>query len=190
MNRDKEVESAIKDAARRVFIKWGLNKTTMEDIAQEAGKGKSTLYYYFKSKEDIFETVAVDELNSIYNKARAAIEQIDSPKDRLKAYIAATVNEIKNTVSIYSFIKGEVKGNKVLIDNIRKKADEIEEAIIVDILKQGLDRNEFNFLKKTELHKAAKVIVGIIRGMQLYLFLENDDSETMDIAVRLLVEGI
>ncbi|PKN72465.1 MAG: TetR/AcrR family transcriptional regulator, partial [Deltaproteobacteria bacterium HGW-Deltaproteobacteria-10] len=60
MNKDEEVKQAIKAAAKRVFAKWGLNKTTMEDIAGEAGKGKSTLYYYFKSKEEIFETVAID----------------------------------------------------------------------------------------------------------------------------------
>lgn len=190
MNKDEEVKQVILEAAKRAVVKWGLNKTTMEDIAHEAGKGKSTLYYYFKSKEEIFETVAIDEFNSISAKSKAAIEGIGSPKDKLKVYVAATITEIKKTVSSYSLIKGELKGHKALIDNIRKQVDSSEEASILNILKLGIKLNEFNFLKETELDKAANVIVGIIRGLQLYLFLENEDSEKMDIATRLLAEGL
>jgi AcrR family transcriptional regulator len=39
--KDGDVKNSILEAAKRVFQKWGLNKTTMEDIAHEAGKGKS-----------------------------------------------------------------------------------------------------------------------------------------------------
>ncbi|MGV8056718.1 MAG: TetR/AcrR family transcriptional regulator [Smithellaceae bacterium] len=190
MNKDEKVKCSIINAAKRVFLKWGLNKTTMEDIAHEAGKGKSTLYYYFKSKEELFENVAIDELNSIRIKAKAAIAGIDSPKDKLKIYITTTFAEIKKTVGIYSLIKGEIKGNKELIDNVRQRLDNSEEAIILEILKLGLELNEFNFLKEVELNKTANVIVGIIRGLELYLFLENEDDEKMDIAIRLLVEGL
>lgn len=190
MNKDEEVKKEIKDAAKRVFRKWGLNKTTMEDIAHEAGKGKSTLYYYFKSKEEIFENVSIDELNNILMKAKAAIEGINSPKDKLKVYIATTFIEIKETAGIYSLLKGEIKGNMALIDNIRKRFDISEEIIILEILKLGLKFNEFNFLKDMELKKVATVIMEIIRGLELNLFLEDEDSEKVDIAIRLLVEGL
>ena len=190
MNKDEEVKCSIIDAAKRVFLKWGLNKTTMEDIAHEAGKGKSTLYYYFRSKEEILENVIIDELDSISIKAKTAIEGIDSPKDKLKKYIAITLAEMKKSVSLYSLIKGEIKGNKEFIDNIRKRFDNSEEMIILKILKMGLKLREFNFLKEAELNKTANVIVGLIRGLELYLFLENEDNEKMDIAMRLLVEGL
>jgi AcrR family transcriptional regulator len=184
------VRQAILDAAKRVFVRWGLNKTTMEDIAREAGKGKSTLYYYFKSKEEVFETVAMEELQNISAVGRKAMEAIESPKSKLKAYMIATITEIKKTASVYSVIKGEMKGNKVFIENIRRQFDKIEESLILDILKEGLKLKELNFIKKTELEKAANVVVGIIRGLELYLFLENDDSEKIDIAARLLAEGL
>ena len=48
-NRD-----AIIETARQVFKKYGYDKTLMEHIAKAAGKGKSSIYYYFKSKEQIF----------------------------------------------------------------------------------------------------------------------------------------
>lgn len=42
------------DVARGLFAKQGLENTTMNDIAVASGKGRRTLYTYFKNKEDIY----------------------------------------------------------------------------------------------------------------------------------------
>jgi AcrR family transcriptional regulator len=190
LNKDEEVKNSIIEAAKRVLQKWGLNKSTMEDIAHEAGKGKSTLYYYYKSKDEIFEAVAKTELNNIIIKAKSATINVSSPKEKLKKYIATMLIEIKKTVSIYPLVKGEIKGNKEFLDRTIKQFNDKEEAIIMEILKQGLNSGEFNFLKESELNKAANVIVGMFSGLGLYLFFDNDDSEKIDIATRLIAEGI
>lgn len=190
ISKDEEVKKAILEAAKRVFQKWGLNKTTMEDIAHEAGKGKSTLYYYFKSKDEIFELLVKTELNIIIIKGKDFISKFSSSKEKLKKYIATTLNEIKNTVSLYSLVKGEIKGDKKFIEKLYKYLDDEEELIIKEILKEGLDSKEFNFLKEKDLIKAANVIVGVIRGLELYLFLDNDDNEKIDIVSRMIAEGI
>ena len=49
------------DVARQLFAKNGLENTTMNDIAQASGKGRRTLYTYFKSKEDIYFAVIESE---------------------------------------------------------------------------------------------------------------------------------
>ena len=53
-----QVRDEILRAAMELFTKYGIDKTTMENIAEAAGKGKSTLYYYFKTKEDVFSAAA------------------------------------------------------------------------------------------------------------------------------------
>jgi AcrR family transcriptional regulator len=189
-SKDEEVKNSILEAAKRVFQKWGLNKTTMEDIAHEAGKGKSTLYYYFKSKDEIFESLIMDELKSIIIKATTSVNIVSSSKEKLKKYIATMLTEMKKTVSIYPLIKGEIKGNKEFIAKLRKQLDDKEESIIMEILKQGLKSGEFNFLNETELSKAANVIVGVIRGLEFYLFFDIDDDEKIDIITRMIAEGI
>ncbi|PZR32764.1 MAG: hypothetical protein DI538_19000 [Azospira oryzae] len=47
-------ERDIINSAKKLMQQYGLKKTTMDDIAKAAVKSKSTLYYYFKDKEDIF----------------------------------------------------------------------------------------------------------------------------------------
>lgn len=46
-------------AAKRVFIKNGFNRATMENIAKEAELSAGTLYLYFKNKSDLWATLSV-----------------------------------------------------------------------------------------------------------------------------------
>jgi AcrR family transcriptional regulator len=48
-------ERDIINSAKKLMQQYGLKKTTMDDIAKAAVKSKSTLYYYFKDKEDILQ---------------------------------------------------------------------------------------------------------------------------------------
>ncbi len=105
-NKDEQVRQNIIEAAKVVFQKWGLYKSTMEDIAKETGKAKSTLYYYFKNKEEIFEQVVRQELDEIIFNSLNSIRDLTSAREKLKKFITAMLNEVKNTISIYSLVKG------------------------------------------------------------------------------------
>lgn len=60
--RKRDITKAkIGEAAMQCFAKWGLEKTTLEDIAKVIGLNKSSLYYYYKNKEDIFIEAALEE---------------------------------------------------------------------------------------------------------------------------------
>ena len=61
MNKKELVKEKIGKAAMQCFEKYGLDKTTLDDIAQSIGLNKASLYYYYKNKEDIFIEVALKE---------------------------------------------------------------------------------------------------------------------------------
>ena len=50
------------DVARQLFAKKGIENTTMNDIAVASGKGRRTLYTYFKNKEEVYYAVIAAEL--------------------------------------------------------------------------------------------------------------------------------
>jgi len=52
----EERKNQILDAAGKVFARLGFQKTRMDDIVEESGLSKGTLYWYFKSKDE-FEAV-------------------------------------------------------------------------------------------------------------------------------------
>ncbi len=75
MPENDEREQQLLDAASAVIIRQGYDKTTMSDIAAEAGASRGTVYLYFKSKEAVFEALALREW-VLY--ARAWLENIEA----------------------------------------------------------------------------------------------------------------
>jgi len=57
MPKNELREQQILDAASAVIIRLGYDKTTMSDIAEEAGASRRTVYLYFKGKEELFEAL-------------------------------------------------------------------------------------------------------------------------------------
>src|SRR5262249_16762278 len=48
-----QIRDAILDAAERLLARYGFKKTTIDDLAREAGIGKGTVYLHFPSKEEV-----------------------------------------------------------------------------------------------------------------------------------------
>ena len=87
MPRKTDKRERLVEAAKTLMHQKGYNQTTLADIAEMAEVPLGNVYYYFKTKEAIAETV----INNLHNelKARlAAFEQNDTPLERLKAFIA------------------------------------------------------------------------------------------------------
>lgn len=63
---EKDTESKILNAAKRVFVQKGLDGARMQEIADEAGINKALLHYYFRSKEKLFITIFKVELNNFF----------------------------------------------------------------------------------------------------------------------------
>jgi len=57
MAENDDIEKRVLDAAKDLFLHYGFDKTTMNDIAREAGVAKSTIYTRWKKKDDLFDTL-------------------------------------------------------------------------------------------------------------------------------------
>lgn len=64
MPADEERQQRILDAAARLFVHYGYDKTTVSEIAQAAGVSKGAIYLHFKSKDDLFETLLIREMKA------------------------------------------------------------------------------------------------------------------------------
>lgn len=61
----KETEAIIKQAARKVFLQKGLAGARLQEIADEAGIGRTSLHYYYRNKEKLFNAVFSDNFLEI-----------------------------------------------------------------------------------------------------------------------------
>ncbi|MEQ8713429.1 MAG: TetR/AcrR family transcriptional regulator [Cyclobacteriaceae bacterium] len=93
---DKKAE--ILAAARELFNRQGYPKTSVDDISQAVGMRKSSLYYYFKNKEQIFLDAFKEEWRSNLNRFVTEASKQRDPTQRILSYIRASLKHYDDTV--------------------------------------------------------------------------------------------
>lgn len=78
----------IVDAAKRMFMRYGFSKTTMGDIAQEAGVARQTVYNAFPGKDEILREVVRRGGEETHAKVKAAWENAETVEEKLDAFLA------------------------------------------------------------------------------------------------------
>jgi AcrR family transcriptional regulator len=89
-------EARITDAALRCVARWGLAKTTLEDVAREAGCSRATLYRAFPGGKDaLFSAVADAELRSLELTVALAVDAAADLEDALVAAITSVARHLE-----------------------------------------------------------------------------------------------
>ena len=114
------------DVARQLFAKNGLNGTTMNDIAVASGKGRRTLYTYFKRKEDVYYAVIESELERLSDKLDEVASRSACPQDKIIALIYTHLSMIRETVVRNGNLRAEFFRNIWTVEKVRKNFDEDE----------------------------------------------------------------
>jgi AcrR family transcriptional regulator len=166
-----EVRIKIVEIARNVFTHFGFKKTTMEEIALASRKGKSSIYYYFSSKEDIFKAVVEKEAEELKEELRISILDIDDPIERLKVYISVRMRKLKKLTNFYTALKSDYLSHLVFIEDIRKSYDKDEVRVVAGIIQDGIERGKFS-VEDPQL--SAVAIVTAMKGLEIPLFINKE----------------
>jgi AcrR family transcriptional regulator len=190
MKKKDCVSDAILEAAETLFQKWGIKKTTMEDIAREAGKAKSSLYYYFKDKEAVLEAVAMAQADRITRIVREEVAKKETAREKLLAYVYASFCETRRAITLYEIARGEMRATHGVLRKVMDKYYALEKEIVEEILRFGKKRKEFRIIGGHDTSDTSRAIVTIMRSLVISLFIENDDKKTIDQIIVLLSEGL
>ncbi len=175
-----EVREQVIQAARQIFARYGYKKTALDDIAKESRKGKSTIYYYFKSKDDIFKAVIDAEAEIRRKTIEDQIREIDDPKQKLKTYIYVRMRTLKMVVNYYEAIKNDLLDQLYFVDNLRTEHFEAEIDLIKNMFLEGIEKGEYT-IQNPEL--TAKTIVTALHGFEVPFITKNLSDEELQKAV-------
>ena len=91
----EQTRERLLDAAEQVFQRKGVSRTSLEDIAREAGLTRGALYWHFKDKSDVFAAI-VDRLNAPLVALEIAGADPDEPEPlaRLREVLLRIVHDI------------------------------------------------------------------------------------------------
>lgn len=187
----EEVRDYIVNVACKIFNRHGFKKTTMDEIAVACHKGKSSIYYYFKSKEDIFRAVVEREAEELKERLDRTIRKDDQAVDRLKAYILFRLHRVKSLENFYAALNEDSLSHMDFILEIRRNFDMEERQLVREILDDGMRNGSFQ-ISSSEI--GAIAISTMMKGLELPLLLSEehkaDREELLEDLIRVLFYGI
>jgi len=178
-------------AAGLVFSTKGFYRATMDEIAQEAGVAKGTLYYNFPSKSKLFAATVTEGMEEIIAQVERELESDLHFKEHLRHLIRSNFLLYLKYSDLSKIVFNELTSG---IDD--EVLDEIEKVrvryidFIADLLRQGQTRG---YLKEIDTRLAAVGLVGFLDNLCNY-YLKNDRTldreELIDIMFTILSAGL
>jgi TetR/AcrR family fatty acid metabolism transcriptional regulator len=133
----------IVDAARKLFARFGLGKTTVEEIAREAGYSKATVYNYFAGKEKIIVGVVEVERRLLLEKVKEAVADAPGPVESLQTFFRTRVKQIQRMHVQYRPGEEDMKRAMPHVVRSIEAHRREEQSLLEEILKSGIEQGVF-----------------------------------------------
>ena len=177
-----EVREAILDATDVLLARYGYRKMTVEDIANEVGIGKGTVYLHFASKEE----VVLSHIDRIVDRVKSRLWEIAnsdaSAADRLREMLLTRVLFRFDSIQHYTQSLNDLLAalRPGLLARRAKYFDE-EAAIFADVLSRGRDDGELDF---DDALSAAYALLNATNGLLPYSLSATELGERADVEER------
>lgn len=187
-DRSKRTEQQILNAALRVFARDGLSRSRIADIAAEAGISTSTLYEYYKSKEDLAYEVPSSHLASFFDAYREAVAGKATARERLMLYLSMSADFAREHAEWARLLYLELWPSVFVSETeLRHSIDDFAR-VVVHLIRQGEAEGEWS--AGHNAYETAAIVLGgvnqVIITWLLYRRPRNLTKAGTEIAERIL----
>jgi AcrR family transcriptional regulator len=138
---DDKKRAAIIAAAVRQFSNRPFHEVHLDDIAAAARVGKGTVYIYFSSKEDLYDSIVLEAFDAIITQLRTRSSEAGSAWEVLSQMVVELLDWARANPSFYKMImQGASDRVRPRLVRKRKQLGQVFEAV----LKRGIDAGEFD----------------------------------------------
>lgn len=152
------------EVARELFAHKGLEATTMNDIAAASGRGRRTLYTYFRNKEEIYYAVIEEELERLSEKMDEVVSMDVEPEEKIFTLIYTHLSIIRDTVARNGTLRAEFFRNIWMVEKVRKAFDVEEHRILQKVLQEGVDKGRFRI---ENVGLMADIVYYSVKGLEV-----------------------
>lgn len=142
-SHERQTEKRLIESALTVFSEKGYEGASVREIIERAGVTRPVLYYYFKSKEDLFCQLVIRSYGETFDEIEAALKSARSCRERLRAFIRITFGRTERSPELVRFLlhvffSPPQEGPQLDKDRLIRKRFER----IVEIMRDGIASGE------------------------------------------------
>lgn len=165
--------------AQRRFAQYGFLKTSMTEIASDAGMSKASLYYYFQDKDAIFKEVIKNEQEGFISQIEKFIHSEPTASKLLIIYVKKRLEYFELFLNLSKLNAESIKTVKPIFNELSSKFNEKEILLVSKIISAGVRNGEFEKANSKEL---ATLFVRLIQSLRSNVILRSgiENINTID----------
>ncbi|MEX6689534.1 TetR/AcrR family transcriptional regulator [Danxiaibacter flavus] len=192
VRREDIIQEQILQAAQQLFQKHGFQKVTMDDVAKAVGKGRSSIYYYYKNKDEIFDAVVNVEIKDILTELSKAVNEQSNTEEKIRAFCSTKIKVAKKKKGFFTAMEAGMNADEISLysekkSNISKRIMKEEGALLQQILMDGVKSKEFPAISSKDLEMMVFVLLCSLHGLKREMVFEKN-SGRIEAAVNMLTK--
>lgn len=180
------IRRSLVDAGKKSFVRFGIRKTNVENLATAAGIAKGTFYHFFDSKEDLCMEIFNDEEAEMRARIESILARYDDAADALQGVITYALDFVRND-SLLKALR-ETGEYPMLTRGIGREKMSQHFSVDLEFVSRLMD-----VLQKKGARCAVEpeVALGLLRAVILLQFYEDEiGADVFDLVVKLLAAQV
>src|SRR5580704_5273445 len=100
--QDDMIQQEILKAAIRLYQKFGPNGFTMDDLATATGRSRTSLYYYYKNRDEIYQAVMDKIARDMSSEIRQAVAAVETLREKIYAFCHTKLKTSVDWAKVFS----------------------------------------------------------------------------------------
>jgi AcrR family transcriptional regulator len=182
----------IQDAATRVIARNGMANATMQDIADEAGIAKGTIYLYFSDREDLVEKSFDCAISRLHGKVEEALARPGSFAERLRFMVMSKLEffdanrEFFRVYMSLRFPEGNVQHERRRQAHCQKRYESHIE-LVTRLVTKAIESGQ---VRKADPRRLALFLVEGINAVIIQRLSEETPAHSCDDEAEMIVETV
>jgi len=192
------MQEQILQAAKQLFAVHGFAKVTMDDVAKAVGKGRSSLYYYYTNRNEIFDAVVNMEINETLSTVEKAVDRAETVEAKFTAYCRVKLRLAKEKGSFFNALEAGMDAEALTHFNktkvgLRELIMKRESALLTRIVQEGIKSRELARIEKSKMDNLIFVLLSSLHGLKRIMHIERHTRDIEPIAAQftsLIMRGL
>jgi AcrR family transcriptional regulator len=181
-SKEDMVHAQILQAAKKLFATYGLAKITMEDIAKAIRKTRGSIYYYYKSKEEIVYAVIDLEIKEVRSAMEEAVSQASGTHEKISAFFVSKLQMSRTKYSFFDALESgmdsdSISNFKTTQNHHHERTLSWEGALLRQILMEGITNGELKAIDENAFDSIIFTLLSSLHGLKREMRLENNVRE-------------
>jgi AcrR family transcriptional regulator len=191
---DDSIQEEILRAAINLYRKFGPAKVTMDEVAGASGRSRTSLYYYYKNREEIFQAVLDTIVDDVMKEIRHDIQKAGNIREKINAFCSAKIKTSGNWRYVFKAMQASMNAEEKTkhsknMQMLHSKLVYNEGLIIKEILSESISKKEILPITPAEQDMLGFILSSSIRGLRNEIYDQNDPHDMKE-ALRLLADVI